>query len=174
MPFIKKSLEQMLGSQRFERLKDSKKYKFAIEGTALTTFSYAVMVPIELGIAKMEFQEHLQTRIMGAAVGAIIGRPLGMWRNFVLKKLNITDESNAGLRYLADSFSFVSAQLPVYLTMTMIAGADIDETLRAAGTITALSGAMGGPYGTYLDKVRYEAGLPKEYCATQDDNEQKD
>ncbi len=151
------------GASRHERLK-----AFWVDVFVMNTFSYAVAAPLELWIAGMSWEAHLKVRLMGLLVNSLIGRPYGLWREFIVSRTGMTAQSSALTRYWVDSLVFLSFQLPVYVTIMALGGADWDGILKAAGTASLMAGFLGRPYGIYLDFVRSLVGLKPMAAATPD------
>lgn len=166
MTIVKNTLEKILGERRFEKVRDSRAYKFGVEAFTMNTFSYVVAAPIELGIAGMDVYQHLQTRLAAAVTNTLTGRPYGIWRDWIFKLLKVKKESHWTKKYLADTLAFAGLQLPIYLANMVIAGADSDEMIKASIPVTLMAGAMGRPYGAYLDGVRKDCGIESNYLDT--------
>lgn len=164
MAVVKKTLEGILGEERFEKLKESRAYNWIVEAFTLNTFSYLVAAPNELLIAGMDFPEHLKIRGYGLITNTLLGRPYGMWRSWLFKKTNTTDKSYFLRRWAVDTVAFAIGQLPIYWTNMTLAGAELKEMIIASIPVTLIAGPLGIPYGWYLDKVRKSCGLPIEYA----------
>lgn len=173
MPLIKKALEKVIGEEKFEKLKKTKAYTVGVEAFTMNSFSYLVAAPLELGFAGMDFSEHIKTRLAAAVTNTITGRPYGIWRDWVLKKMNVNEDSSKTRKYIADTLAFGGFQLPLYLINMTIGGAELDEMAKSAVPVTLLSGALGRPYGIYLDGVRKSADLPLEYLLNENKVEEK-
>lgn len=139
---------------RRERLKE-----FWVDVFVMNTFSYAVAAPLELWIAGMSVEAHLKVRLMGLLINSLIGRPYGLWREFIVRRTGMTAQSTPFKRYWVDSLVFLSFQLPVYVTIMALGGADWNGILKAAGTASLMAGFLGRPYGIYLDFVRSLVGM---------------
>lgn len=139
---------------RRERLK-----AFWVDVLVMNTFSYVVAAPLELVIAGMSWREHLSVRLMGLLINSVIGRPYGLWREWLVGRTGLTEQSTTWKRYWVDTLVFLSFQLPVYVTIMALGGADWNGILKAAGTASLLAGFLGRPYGIYLDFVRTRVGL---------------
>lgn len=133
---------------------------FWVDVFVMNTFSYVVAAPLELWIAGMSWQAHLQARLIGLLINSIIGRPYGLWREFLVARTGLTEASSGGKKYAVETLIFLSFQLPVYVTILAISGADWDGIVHAAGTACLIAGFLGRPYGIYLDFVRRKVGLP--------------
>lgn len=125
----------------------------------MNTFSYAAAAPLELIIAGMSWQAHLQVRLVALVLNSVIGRPYGLWRDFVFQRFGVGAESGLWRNYLADTAVFLSFQLPLYVINMVLGGADAAGIMKAAATAALLSGFLGRPYGLYLDFVRQLVGL---------------
>jgi len=132
---------------------------FWVDVFVMNTFSYVVAAPLELWIAGMSWHAHLQARLIGLLINSIIGRPYGLWREFVVTRTSTTEQSSVLKRYWVDTLVFLSFQLPVYVTILALSGADWNGILKAAGTASLLAGFLGRPYGIYLDFIRKIVGL---------------
>ncbi|HEX4909176.1 MAG TPA: L-alanine exporter AlaE [Permianibacter sp.] len=133
---------------------------FWVDVFVMNTFSYVVAAPLELWIAGMSWQAHLQARLIGLLINSIIGRPYGLWREFLVARTGLTEASSGSKKYAVETLIFLSFQLPVYVTILAISGADWDGIVHAAGTACLIAGFLGRPYGIYLDFVRRKVGLP--------------
>jgi hypothetical protein len=133
--------------------------EFWVDVFVMNTFSYVVAAPLELIVAGMSWEAHLKVRLMGLLVNSVIGRPYGVWREFIVRRTGMTENSTAINRYWVDTMVFLSFQLPVYVTIMALGGADWNGILKAAGTASLLAGFLGRPYGIYLDFVRSLVGM---------------
>ncbi len=165
MPFIKKTLEKILGEERTERFVNTQSYKFCLETFTMNTFSYVVTAPIELIIAGMDFSEHIKIRAAAAVTNVLVGRPYGIWRDYIFGKFNITKKSRFAKKYIGDTLAF-GAFLPVGWLNMVIGGAELDEMIRYSVTIMGIIGLLGRPYGVYLDFMRTQSGVPLGYSTS--------
>ncbi len=161
MPLVKRTLEKILGEERYEKWK-RKAYGFVVEAWAMNSFSYALCAPMELGIAGMDFMEHIKTRGVGVITNTIIARPYGIARDWFLKKIGITKKSHWLKKYAADTLA-CTVLFPVYEINTYLSGADSTEVITAFIPIALAGGATGGLYGMYLDWTRRKCGVPVGY-----------
>ena len=132
---------------------------FWVDVFVMNTFSYVIAAPLELWIAGMNWQAHLQARLIALPINSLIGRPYGLWREFLIRRTGMTEHSSAFKRYWVDTLVFLSFQLPVYVGILALSGADWYGIMKAAGIACLLAGLVGRPYGVYLDFVRKLVGL---------------
>ena len=132
---------------------------FWVDVFVMNTFSYVIAAPLELWIAGMSWQAHLQARLIALPINSLIGRPYGLWREFLIRRTGMTEHSSAFKRYWVDTLVFLSFQLPVYVGILALSGADWYGIMKAAGIACLLAGLVGRPYGVYLDFVRKLVGL---------------
>lgn len=118
---------------------------------AMNSFSWAIAIPIELLLAGMSFQEHLQVRLLAVFFNTLIARPFGLYRLWIFRRVPGRGRLHA---YLVDTFVFLSFQLPLYTANMLLGGASWMEIATASMTFMVLAGAMGRPYGVYLDWLR--------------------
>ncbi|MFT6899042.1 MAG: hypothetical protein ACJA13_003473 [Paraglaciecola sp.] len=126
---------------------------------ALNTFSYLVALPVELGIAGMSFDEHIQVRIVALLLNTLVALPFSLWRNFIVRSTGLHHDSSRLKTYLVDSLIFFSFQLPLYVGNLILGGADFIEIVKATVTVSLIAGTLGRPYGIYLDWIRVRHGL---------------
>lgn len=158
--FIKNILVKLIGARHFEILKRSHAYKFTVEAFTMNMFSLIITAPNELLIAGMDVDEFVKTRLASMVINTITGRPYGVWRDWFLDRLKIKKESHIFIKYIGDTLAFMGFQLPLYWLSMTIAGAELDEMIKASIPLTVISGLTGRPYGFCLDKFRFHCGLP--------------
>ncbi len=159
MFLIQDPLVKIMGSEKFEKLKKSQIYKFIVEAFTMNVFSIVITTPNEILIAGMDFGEYIRTRMAALLLNTLTGRPYGVWRDWLIKKLQISKESSIGMRYIGDTLSFIGFQLPLYWLSMMFGRAELTEMVRASVTLTIIAGITGRPYGVWLEKFRNECGL---------------
>jgi len=126
---------------------------------SLNVFSYLVALPIELVIADMSFNEHMQVRIVALLLNSVVARPFGVWRSYLIKVTGLTQQSGQLKTYLVDTLIFLSFQMPLYVGNLILGGADQAEIIKATITVSLIAGTLGRPYGMFLDWVRVKHGL---------------
>ncbi|WP_444920841.1 L-alanine exporter AlaE [Microbulbifer sp. CnH-101-G] len=130
---------------------NNRRWDFLLDIFAMNSFSWAVAIPIELVLAGMSWSEHLKVRLMALVFNTLIARPFSVYRNWVVNRFGGGGPINA---YLVDTFVFVSFQFPLYMGNMHLGGASWDEIATASITFMLIAGALGGPYGIYLDWLR--------------------
>ncbi|WP_237059329.1 L-alanine exporter AlaE [Microbulbifer sediminum] len=118
---------------------------------AMNSFSWAIAIPIELLLAGLSLQEHIQVRLMAVVFNTLIARPFGVYRTLVANRFGGRGPLNA---YLVDTFVFLSFQFPLYVGNMLLGGASWAEIATASATFLLIAGALGRPYGMYLDWLR--------------------
>ncbi|MFH1500780.1 MAG: L-alanine exporter AlaE [archaeon] len=161
-------------------------YSASVNAFAQNSFGYALMAPIELGIAGMSWSEHLWTRAAVFLPNCITATPYTWYRNWIFKKMNVGEQGleklalevadkcgfNMGYqvyllgtpevkKYVGDTIACASFQVPIYYAITRGIGVDSAEANKSVISQILFNGAIGRPYGAYLDKVRKTCGLDK-------------
>lgn len=126
---------------------------------ALNSFSYVVAFVIEICIAQMSWQEHLQIRLVALLLNSVVARPFTLWRNYLNSKFQMRSSTTFIKRYLVDTLAFLSFQLPLYIGNMFLGGADWSAIVKATITISVIAGLLGRPYGLYLDWLIDKVGL---------------
>ena len=129
----------------------SRRRELLLDIFAMNSFSWAIAIPIELGLAGMGWREHLQVRLMAVLFNTLIARPFSAYRNWVIGRFCGRSRLSA---YLVDTFVFLSFQFPLYLGNMLLGGASWNEIATASITFMVIAGALGRPYGIYLDWLR--------------------
>ena len=157
--FIKDGFVKLLGTKRFEKLRESHIYKFTVEAFTMNVFSLLITAPNELLIAGMDIDEFVKTRLASMVINTATGRPYGVWRDWLLDRLKIDKKSHQLAKYFGDTLAFISFQLPLYWLSMAIGGVELNEMIIASIPLTVISGLTGRPYGFCLDKFRIQCGL---------------
>jgi hypothetical protein len=61
---------------------------------AMNSFSYITALPIEVFIAGMTFNQHLQIRFTSIFSNSITAYPYDLWRKFILSKKKVNNRIN--------------------------------------------------------------------------------
>ena len=183
MPIVKKTLEKILGEERFESLKNYeigrvKLYDVGVDAFSLNSFSYYVAFIYEKIIAGFSWKKHLFTRGVALFTNTSSARAYEKIRTKVFEKLNI-DDTTPIKRYIADTFLFIGLQMPLHWANMSIATLlekgtieleDLQKMALASLPMIPIAGFLGGPYGRYRDRIRKSCGLPIEYAKKQRTN----
>jgi hypothetical protein len=129
---------------------------FIADTTALILFFTTTGVINEHFIAGMTWEQVFHARLLGAILMVPVGRPYGVWRDWIMKHARPSDLS----RLLWDSLSLVSFQVPIYAAIIAISGASGRGLLLGTLGATMTMLALGRPYGAFLGWVRALFGLP--------------
>lgn len=106
-------------------------------------------------VAGLSPSQILLTRLVTIPVLILTGRPYGLWRDTAFR---LVGPVSTPARTLVDVAAFVSFQVPVYVAILLVAGADTDEILRATAAAMVLMLLLSRPYGLFLDMVRRLTG----------------
>lgn len=129
---------------------------FVADTTALILFFTATGIVNERLIAGMTWEHVSHARLLGAALMVPVGRPYGVWRDWVMRRARPGRLS----QLLWDSLALVSFQMPIYAAIIAISGASGRGLLLGVLGATAMMLALGRPYGAFLGWVRALFGLP--------------
>ncbi|MCW6512431.1 L-alanine exporter AlaE [Lichenifustis flavocetrariae] len=129
---------------------------FIADTTALILFFTTTGIINEHFIAGMDWEQVFHARTLGAVLMVPVGRPYGIWRDWLMKR------AVTGLisRLLWDSTALVSFQVPIYAAIIAISGASGRGLLMGVIGATLMMLALGRPYGAFLNMVRRSFGLP--------------
>lgn len=142
---------------------------FMVDVFAMNSFSYIVALVIEMGIAQMSWAEHLQIRLVALLLNSVVARPFTLWRDYINRYFCISAQSTFIKRYLVDTLAFLSFQMPLYVGNMVLGGANSEEIMVAAITVSFIAGLLGRPYGVYLDWLCDKAGLRNKKLGTIDE-----
>ena len=130
---------------------------FLADTLALVSFFTLTGIINERFIAGMDWGEVLASRLIGAPLMVLTARPYGMWRDWLLEQRN----QPTGLVLLFwDTVALLSFQVPIYVVIIVVGGAEGAEIWRGALGAAAIMLLLGRPYGIWLDFVRRSLGVP--------------
>ncbi len=129
---------------------------FVADTTALILFFTITGIANERFLAGMAWEQVFHARLLGAALMVPVGRPYGVWRDWVMRHAGPGRLS----RLLWDSLALVSFQVPIYAAIIAISGASGRGLLLGIAGATAIMFACGRPYGAFLGWVRTLLGIP--------------
>ena len=122
---------------------------------ALILFFTTTGVINERFIAGMSWDQVLHARLLGAALMIPVGRPYGVWRDYVMGRA----KSNRLSLILWDSVALVSFQVPIYAAIIAVSGASGRGLWLGVLGATIIMLLLGRPYGAFLNGVRRLFGL---------------
>lgn len=129
---------------------------FIADTTALILFFMTTGIVNERLIAGMTWEQVFHARLLGAALMVPVGRPYGVWRDWVMRRARPSRMS----QLLWDSLALVSFQAPIYAAIIATSGASGRGLLLGVLGATAMMLALGRPYGAFLSWVRALFGVP--------------
>jgi hypothetical protein len=128
---------------------------FLADTTALILFFTATGILNERFVAGMDWDQIGRARLLGAVLMVPVGRPYGLWRDWVMRRARPTRLS----RFVWDTAALVSFQVPLYVAIIAVNGAAGEQLLFGALGATAIMLACGRPYGTFLRWIRSLFGV---------------
>jgi hypothetical protein len=137
--------------------KSHRRRAFIADTTALILFFTTTGLINERFIAGMNWDQVLHARILGAALMVPVGRPYGVWRDYVMRR---AQADNPLSQVLWDSVALVSFQVPIYAAIIAISGASGRGLWLGILGATVMMLVLGRPYGAFLNVVRRLFGLP--------------
>ncbi len=123
---------------------------FVADATALILFFTTTGIINERFIAGMAWEQVFHARLLGAALMIPVGRPYGIWRDWVMQRAR----PNRLSQLLWDSLALVSFQVPIYAAIIAVSGASGRGLLFGTLGATAIMLVCGRPYGAFLNWVR--------------------
>jgi hypothetical protein len=129
---------------------------FIADTTALILFFTTTGVLNERFIAGMTWDQVLHARLLGAALMVPVGRPYGMWRDWVMKHASAKRLSQV----LWDSIALMTFQVPIYAAIIAVSGASGKRLWLGVLSAAIMMLVLGRPYGAFLNAVRRGFGLP--------------
>ena len=141
-----------------QKLRNIKWKKTAADTFSMISFSFIVEFPRELAVG-MTLEQTLYLRLLGIPIDLVIGRPYGIYLDWMRKKLD--SENVSGIfnkqrlkRTLVDTFAFSTAMAPVYAGVLYLVGVDLKTGVAAVASGALYSTVQGAPYGIYSDFIR--------------------
>ncbi|TPW32712.1 L-alanine exporter AlaE [Pararhizobium mangrovi] len=129
---------------------------FIADTLALVVFFTITSGLNERFIAGMSWNEVLSSRMIGAPLMVVTARPYGLWRDWLLAKV---DPAGRIGELVTDAAALLAFQVPIYAGIIFAGGA------RGMGIVTGVAGfaalmlILGRPYGVWLEFVRHHFGL---------------
>ncbi|WP_425341026.1 L-alanine exporter AlaE [Agrobacterium larrymoorei] len=131
-------------------------WAYAADTLALILFFTTTGIINERFIAGMTWEQVLHARLIGGLLMVPIGRPYGMWRDWMMSHAKETRSS----QLLWDSLALMSFQVPIYAAIIAFSGASGDGLIRGILGAAAMMILLGRPYGAFLNWIRHLFGLP--------------
>ncbi len=123
---------------------------FIADTTALILFFTMTGIINERFIAGMTWEQVFQARLLGGALMVPVGRPYGIWRDWIMQRARPDRFS----QLFWDSLALVSFQAPIYAVIIAISGASGRGLLLGIIGAIIMMLALGRPYGAFLNWVR--------------------
>ncbi len=98
---------------------DRKNRAYIADTLALILFFTVTGVLNERFIAGMQWDQILKARLLGGALMIPVGRPYGMWRDWMMRHAKESRFSHL----IWDSLALVSFQVPIYAAIIGVSGA---------------------------------------------------
>jgi len=137
------------------QIQDPKWRTFIADTSALLLFFTTTGLINERFIAGMTWDQVFHARLLGAALMIPIGRPYGLWRDYLMRRASRTPLS----RLFWDSVALVGFQVPFYAAIIWASGATGSGLWLGILGATFMMLSLGRPYGTFLNAVRARFGL---------------
>ena len=134
----------------------SRRRVFVADTTALFLFFTTTGIINERFIAGMAWEQVFHARLLGGILMIPVGRPYGIWRDWIMQRAR----PNRFSQLLWDSLALVSFQVPIYAAIIAISGASGRGLVLGMLGATIMMLALGRPYGAFLNWVRTLFGLP--------------
>ena len=129
---------------------------FIADTTALILFFTTAGIINERFVLGMTWEQLFHARLLGAVLMVLVGRPYGLWRDWLMKRAR----PNRLSQLLWDSLSLVSFQVPIYAAIIAVSGARGRGLGLGVIGATVMMFALGRPYGAFLNWVRGLFALP--------------
>ncbi|MBW1685394.1 MAG: L-alanine exporter AlaE [Deltaproteobacteria bacterium] len=136
--------------------------RLAADVFAMVTFSTALAMMIEIGIAELTLLQSAQARLLAVPVNLATGRPYGIFREWWFRRLGVSTSRRVQTA-LADTAAFVLFQIPLYAGVLALSGAKPMQIAVACASMSLIFALAGRPYGLYLDGCRRALGVE---CST--------
>ena len=135
---------------------DPRHRTFLADTIALILFFTTTGMINERFIAGMAWEQVLHARVLGAILMVPVGRPYGIWRDWILQHARPGRMS----QLLWDSLALVSFQVPIYAAIIAVSGASGRGLLLGVLGATIMMLGLGWPYGAFLNWIRTLFGIP--------------
>lgn len=130
--------------------------EYIADTVALILFFTTTGIINERLVAGMTWDQILHSRLIGGLLMVPVGRPYGIWRDWMISRAGKTRAS----QLFWDSLALMTFQVPIYAAIIAFSGASGDGLLRGVLGATVMMMASGRPYGAFLNWIRRLFGLP--------------
>lgn len=129
---------------------------FIVDTIATIVFFTTAAALTELFIVGLAPAQVLMARLISIPVMILTGRPYGMWRDWVFSFFPRLGRWGA---IPVDIFAFLLFQVPIYVAILAVAGADRAEMMAAVGSAIVFMVILSRPFGLFLEAMRRLFGL---------------
>lgn len=130
--------------------KSENRRSFLADTLALIVFFTTTGAINERYIAGMSWEEVSHARVLGAFLMVPVGRPYGIWRDWVMQRASESRFSQTAF----DSLALISFQVPIYAAIIAFSGARGEGLLLGVAGAAMMMLCLGRPYGALLNWVR--------------------
>jgi hypothetical protein len=128
--------------------------KAFVDSLAMLVFATVTSMAVEIFILGMPLKQSAWARLIAVPVNLAAGRPYGMLRDWVLRKLNAEDKGKM-IKALVDTGTYAFWQPLQYALVLKVAGASLEQIITACELTAIFSVFAGGGYGLFLDLIRW-------------------
>lgn len=116
-------------------------------------FSIVIGAFVELVITGLTIEQTIKTRAAAIPVSLLIGRPYGLYRDWVFRRPG-SAEKTLPQKILLDTFINLTFQMPLYALILALNGATFLQILTAVSSILVIVSLSGRRYGIFLSGCR--------------------
>lgn len=150
------SFDRISGLSLTIKERSYRRRSFVADTSALILFFTTTGIINERFVAGMSWEQVLNARLLGALLMIPVGRPYGLWRDWLMARAGETRLS----RLFWDSMALMSFQVPIYAAIIALSGASGRGLIFGILGAAVMMLALGRPYGAFLNLVRRLFGLP--------------
>jgi hypothetical protein len=126
---------------------------FLADTFAMVAFSVVIGAFVELVITRLSLEQTIKIRLAAAPISVVLGRPYGLYRDWLFNKF--CDQKSSNVRkLLLDTIANLSFQIPVYSIILAINGASLVQIFTAVLSVFLIVSVSGRPYGIFLSTCR--------------------
>ncbi len=135
----------------FHRHVSTAGYKFLIDTCAMLFFTTTTGMIVELGIARLTLMQSLTSRVMWILPNLLTGGAYASYMDWWHEQLHA---KKLFKKAFSDMVAFLTFQTPIYILILILAGAGLDQILRATTSITIMAPILGVTAGWFVTWVR--------------------